>query len=154
MADSGLTRVPRYYGLLWLGFLMFLRIFHELLIYIHNQCLATSTVIAKPLRARSGTLPPLRIDGCTMFRSSHPASKGLSIPPIESTSLLVGARNQQLFGQESPSNLYPTCTACLVPVYESASYMSGQPRYRSQPAHMICVLNLQSNHDLFRICAW
>ncbi|OJJ86667.1 uncharacterized protein ASPGLDRAFT_1255488 [Aspergillus glaucus CBS 516.65] len=39
MADSGLTPVPRYYGLLWLDFLTLLRIFHGLLLYIHNQCL-------------------------------------------------------------------------------------------------------------------
>lgn len=48
---------------------------------------------------------------------------------------LVGARNQQLFGQESASNLHPICTVCLVRVlvYEfakgicTASCMSGQP---------------------------
>lgn len=56
-----------------------------------------------------------------MLRFSHPISKRLSIPLIESTSLLVGARNQQLSCQELPSNLFPTCTAYLVLLYESAN---------------------------------
>lgn len=160
MANSGLTRVPWYYGLLWLDFLMFLHIFHGLLLYIHNQCLASSPVIAKPLRPRSGNSPsitPWWLHHASFFSSNieeavHP-SNWIYKPSCR------GSKSATFLSRiiiQSVSYLY-----CILGTFVwicqqglcTASYMSGQPRYRSQPANMICILDLQSNDDLFRRCA-